>query len=201
MKTILKNYVLRSLCIPVIIIILYAAGCAGMSEFIKGDDDTMNGGFEVVKNGLPVNWYYYSPGTVSEGEFGITSDSLVFKEGRRSLKFSVRQCSSIGGRFSPGFFEDFSATAGETYKVSFWVKNEGCRFRVYLQSSEYGKGSNQDTIVATSENFEDWKYFETDFKVHYGRIRFEANILGPGTIWFDDVRIEGLTDHADRKVL
>jgi hypothetical protein len=201
MKTNLKTYMLRPLVIQAISILIYAAGCTGMSEFIKGDDDTMNGGFEVVKNGLPVNWYYYSPGTVPEGEFGITSDSLVFKEGKRSLKFSVRQCSSIGGRFSPGFFEDFSATAGETYKVSFWVKNEGCRFRVYLQSSEYGKGSNQDTIVSTSENFKDWKYFETDFKVRYNRIRIEANILGPGTIWFDDVRIEGLTDRSMRKAL
>ena len=201
MKINLPNNVLRLFGIPAIVIMLCAAGCKGISEFNKGDDDAMNGGFEVIKDGLPVNWYFYSPKTVPQGDFNITEDSLVFKEGTRSLKFSVRKCRSIGGRFSPGFFEDFTATAGETCKVSFWVKNEGCLFKVYLQSYEYGKGSNQDTIVSTRENFEDWKYFETNFKVNYNRIRFEANILGAGTIWFDDVRIDGLTDKSDRKAL
>ena len=89
-----------------------------MSRIIKGDDKKMNGGFEIVKESLPVNWYFYSPETVPEGDFDIIVDAANFKEGKKSVKFLVRKCTSVGGRYSPGLFNNFNAKPDETYKGS-----------------------------------------------------------------------------------
>jgi hypothetical protein len=183
------------------LILMIGAGCSPYSTQIRGDDDSMNGGFEIVREGLPVNWYFYTPDNVPVGDFDILTDTALYKEGKQSLKFLVRDCSDVGGWHSPGFFEDFSATAYETYMVSFWVINNGCDFKVRIGSSEYGKGSHEETIIASKENFNDWRYFEYLFKVRYDRIRFEVNIYRPGSIWFDDIKIEGVNDKSERKAL
>ena len=86
------------------ITLLLLLACKPGSIAIKGNDCNMNGGFEILKNNYPVNWNYYSPTTVNQGDFTISSDSLIVKEGRRSLKFNIKQCESIGGWHSPGFF-------------------------------------------------------------------------------------------------
>lgn len=182
-------------------VLLLLAGCSPYSTMIHGDNDSMNGSFEIVKNGLPVNWYFYTPDKVPESDFEIITDTINYKEGKQSLKFLVRKCSDIGGWKSPGFFEDFLTAVNETYKVSFWLRNEGCDFKVTISSSEYMVGSHEETIIASKENTGDWKYFEYFFKVQYDRIRFEVNILGPGSIWFDDIKIEGLNDKSERHAL
>jgi hypothetical protein len=182
-------------------ILIMLSGCSPYSTQIRGNDDSMNSGFEIVKKGLPVNWYFYTPDKVPESDFNIVVDTVNYKEGKQSLKFVVRKCTGIGGWKSPGFFEDFSAKTGETYKVSFWMMNQGCHFQVRIGSSEYMVGSHEETIIASKDNIDEWKYFEYNFTVHYDRIRFEVNILSPGSIWFDDISIEGINDKSPRNSL
>lgn len=162
----------------------------------------MNGGFETLKNGLPVNWYYYSMKKESKGEFDLISDSILFKEGKRSLKFQVRACESIGGWRSPGFFEEFKVVPGETYKVSFWVNNQGCDYKVSVSTGMQGNPGPGKTIVRTKETDAEWKYIEYSFSIPLSNdnIRFEVNILSPGTIRFDDIRIEGMNDKGEMKL-
>lgn len=178
-------------------------GCNPYSTQIKGDNNNMNGSFEAVKENLPVNWYFYPPGKVPNSDFEIISDDKEYKEGNKSLKFIVRKCKSLGGRYSPGFFQDFNAVNNETYKVSLWVINKGCEFKIALQSSEKGKGGPYETVLQTKDSITDWKYFEFFFKTApaIDMIRFEAHILSPGIIWFDDIRIEGKTDKDERTLM
>lgn len=181
---------------------LVLSGCKPMSIAIKGDDCKMNGSFETTKKDLPVNWCYYAPQTVPNGDFNIQLDHSVFKEGKTSLRFQVRQCESIGGRFSPGFFKSFKVKPGETYIVSFWVLNSGCTFKVYAQTGMKGNSGINETIVQTRESFSTWRYFEHAIKIpmNNDNLRFEANILTPGTLWFDDIRIEGVNDNEERTI-
>ena len=188
----------RYICLLSISIIVLA-GCKPYSKAVKGYDCKMNGSFEIVKDGFPVNWWYYAMETVPSGEFDILSDTIQFVEGKRSLKFQVRSCESIGGWHSPGFFEEFKVKSGESYKVSFWVINNGCDFKVSVGAGMQGNPGPNITLVRTQETYSEWKHFEYIFAIPQANdnIRFEANILSPGTIWFDDLRIEGMNDKSE----
>ena len=115
-------------------LVLMLVGCKQMSEKITDTSVGLNGGFEISKNGLPVNWLIYSPKTVPTGDFEILLDKENYKEGNQSLKFIVRECDSKGGRSSPGFTNEFFEVGKfegkSSYNLGFWIKNDGARFRV-----------------------------------------------------------------------
>jgi len=173
--------------------ILTLTGCIQMSEKETNKSAGLNGGFEVAKNGLPVNWAMYTSNTVKNGEFEINLDKNVFKEGKQSLRFDVIKCSSTGGRLSPGFTNEFFDSGkfeGEgTYKLGFWIKNEGTKFRLEAGGVSPYKGEMK-VLIESIEQIEDWKYFEYKINVPKERhLRIELNILMSGTLWIDDFQI------------
>jgi len=179
--------------------LMILAGCKPGSIAIKGYDCKMNGSYETLNTGLPANWWYYAMETVQKGDFDILSDSLIYKEGKRSLKFQVRECESTGGRLSPGYFGEFKVKPGEIYRISFWVINSGCDSKVSVGTGMEGNPGPSETILKTREAFSEWKYFDYIFAIPLANdnIRFEANILSAGTIWFDAIRIEGMNDKKE----
>ena len=170
------------------------SGCTKMSETIHDENAGMNGSFEVTEAGLPVNWLLYTPNTVPTGDFDLLIDQTEAKAGRQSLKFAVRSCSPTGGWHSPGLCKQYPAQPGETYRVSFWVKNEGCRFSVRIGGVSPFEGA-YETIVESTDRIEAWQRFEHEYTMPVGKkfeeIRFEMNVLHPGSFWMDDIRIEG----------
>ena len=186
--TSIKSFVL-------LILMFLLVGCFGqMSELEKDKSAGLNGGFEVFRNGLPVNWLMYTPNTVKEADFKIALDNEVYKEGKQSLRFDVVKCSSIGGRFSPGFTNEFFESGkfeGEgIYKLSFWVKNEGSIFKISAGSVSAKKG-NMTTLIEEKEQISDWKLFEYHIDIPKDNwLKMELNILQPGTFWIDDIQIE-----------
>ena len=181
------------------IIALGASGCcalgAPMSETFVDKAAGMNGSFEVTKSGLPVNWHFYTRKTVPSGDFDILIDTKEFKDGKQSLKFAVRACSGTGGRLSPGFSQEFEAKPGETYKVSFWVKNDGSEFIVRVGGVSAFKGE-YETVVKSKEKIDAWRQFEITYTIpeKMKALRFEMNILKPGSFWIDDIKIEKVSD-------
>ena len=174
--------------------LLVLTGCMQMSEKETDESAGINGGFEVTKNSLPVNWLMYTPNTVPDGEFKIIIDKNVFKEGKQSLRFDVVNCSSTGGWHSPGFTNEFSDSGqfeGEViYKLSFWIKNNGTKFRVESGGVAPYKGEMK-VLIESDEQIEDWKYLEYKINVPEERhLRMELNILEPGTFWIDDIQID-----------
>ncbi|MCK9399469.1 MAG: hypothetical protein M0Q51_05675 [Bacteroidales bacterium] len=162
-----------------------------MSEIVVDKMAGMNGSFEFTKSGLPVNWLLYTPKTVPTGDFEIIVDSIEFKEGKQSLKFIVRECSSAGGWYSPGFCNEFPAKPDESYKISFWVKNNGSGFHVRIGGVGYSTGQ-YETIVKSDETIDNWQLYEYKYEIpeKMNAIRFELNILKPGIFWIDDLRID-----------
>ena len=189
MKT--QNFISKLSFLIALFSLLMFSSCNQMSEQIKDESAGINGGFEVTKNGIPVNWLMYTPNTVADGKFEIIIDKEEFLEGKQSLKFKGEKCSSIGGWFSPGFTNQFNAEQGNTYKLSFWIKNDGAEFRV-MAGGVAPKIGDMKTLLQTSEQINDWKQYEYGVPVteEYDQIRFEVNILKPGTFWIDDIQIE-----------
>ena len=173
---------------------LILSGCNQMSEKETDASAGLNGGFEVSKNGLPVNWLMYTSTTVPNADFKIELDKIIFKEGKQSLRFDVKKCSPKGGWFSPGFTNEFSEIGkyeGECrYKLSFWVKNDNTKFKVSAGGVSALEG-NMETLIKENEQIDEWRHLEFEIDVpKESHLRMELNILQPGTFWIDDIRIE-----------
>lgn len=173
--------------------IVVLSSCMKMSEKESDAAAGVNGGFEVEKNGLPVNWMMYTPNTVPEGDFKIVIDQNEYKEGKQSLRFDVVACSSTGGRFSPGltneFFDSGEFKAEGIYKLSFWMKNTGSKFKVSAGGVSPQQGE-MNVLIESDTDAKDWSYLEYEISILEGRhLRLELNILRPGTFWIDDVQI------------
>jgi hypothetical protein len=164
-----------------------------MSESVRDESAGMNGGFEVVQSGLPVNWLVYTSRTIPTGRYDLIIDTTEYRTGKQSLKFVVRDCSPEGGWRSPGFSQEYDATPGRSYTVGVWVKNDGAEFLAKI-GGVTATQSLYDTIVRSRETLGTWTHFEHAYTVPQGfkRIRFELNVLRPGTVWIDDVTISGV---------
>ena len=178
----------------VAVFVLWAAGCAGS---VKKTDKTagFNGSFEITKSGLPANWAIYPPSIKSE-DAELVLDTTDAKDGKQSLKFVIHkcpECSESGGWHCPGIFQEKPAISEKSYKVSFWLKNQGCKFKVRLESiiaiRDY---ADSKTVLDTNETFDDWRRYEYMHTICKDgtSFRFELNILSPGTLWIDDIRVE-----------
>lgn len=170
------------------------AACNQMSEHYTDKSAGLNGGFEIAKNGLPVNWLMYTPRTVPDADFEIILDRLVYKEGEQSLKFTVSACSSKGGWHSPGFtneFFDIGRYPGPArYKLRFWIKNEGALFRISAGGVSE-KSADMRVLIEDDREIPDWKPYEFTIEVPQDEwLRLQLNLLQPGTFWIDGVEIE-----------
>ena len=175
-------------------LVLIIAGCKQFSEKVVDQSAGLNGGFEVSKNNLPVNWLMYTPKTVSNADFVIVLDTSAFKEGKQSLRFDVKKCTSDGGWGSPGFTSEFTEAGrfkGEgRYKLSFWIKNNRTKYSISAGGVEEQKG-DMKTLLLGNDQIDDWHLFEYEIDIPKDRwLRMELNILQPGTFWIDDIKVE-----------
>lgn len=175
------------------IVMLNFSGCRALSESVIDPSAGLNGGFEIIEAGLPVNWLVYTPRTIPTGDYDLIIDTLEYKAGRNSLMFRVRDCSSAGGNRSPGFSREYPATGSASYTLGFWVRNDGAEFRVRIGGVTAQEG-HYETVVHSEEDIPTWRYYEHRFLMpeEFDRLRLEVNVLGPGTFWIDEVSIDGL---------
>ncbi|PIP54539.1 MAG: hypothetical protein COX07_04790 [Bacteroidetes bacterium CG23_combo_of_CG06-09_8_20_14_all_32_9] len=167
-----------------------------MSEKITDKSAGLNGGFEVFQNGLPVNWLMYTSKTVPNSDFKIILDKSVFKEGQQSLKFEVKKCTGKAAWRSPGFTNEFFEVdkfMGEaTYRISFWIKNSGTKFRITTACVKAMTGDDSlKKIIEENTEIVNWKYMEIDINIPKDYwLKMELSILEPGTFWIDDIKID-----------
>jgi hypothetical protein len=173
---------------------LFFAACNfnQMAEINESETAGFNGSFEDVQNGIPTNWYIYQPSN-DKVNAEIVFDSINPPNGKQSLKFEIKNCSPIGGWHSPGIFTEVDCENGKTYQVSFWLKKQGCTHMIRM---DCWKGGTEDINhpkkwITNTDTIPTWKKFDYEFTFNkdLNRFRFELNILTPGTLWIDDVRI------------
>ena len=170
--------------------------CNQMSEHRRDNSAGLNGGFEISENGIPVNWLMYTSKTVPNADFKIILDNKDFKEGKQSLRFDVKECEEVGGWRSPGFTNEFFEVGryyGQArYKLSFWIKNNGSKFKI-TAGGVASKGGDMITLIESDEDIIAWKKIEYEIEIPEERwLRMELNIIRPGTFWIDEIKIEKL---------
>ena len=178
------------------VIIFMAAvvnGCTKMSIRHKSESSGFNGSFEVVQSGLPVNWYFHYP-PIKNGDVEISLDTKDAIEGNQSLKFKVHRVDSRPGWRRPGLFQVRSAKSNRSYRVSFWLKNQGCKVSLTINSEKPKSAplANRRMLGEGETGANTWRQFEYVYTVPdtYNNIRFDLGVVQPGTFWLDDVRIE-----------
>lgn len=165
--------------------------CKPLSESVGNAGAELNGGFELAHDGLPAGWNVYTPRTVPGAEFEIALDEGEAREGARALRFDVTACGDEGGWRSPGLSREIEVEPGATYAVSFQVRCEACRW-----SASWGgvdaKTGELETVDTSPCAEGDWRRVEARYTVpeRYDRLRLEFNVLSPGRLWLDDVRVE-----------
>ena len=201
MKTIAFRVLLGATLVLITAIILIAGvphGCTQMSIREKSESAGFNGSFEIEKSGLPVNWYIYYP-PIKNGDAEISLDSMDAVEGNQSLKFIVHRADSRGGWTTAGLFQVRPAKAKTSYKVSFWLKNQGCTTSLLIRSEKpmLSPPANRRVLGEKETGTNTWRQFEYVYTVPetYDNIRFELSIVQPGTLWIDDVRSEEVQTH------
>jgi len=110
------------------------------------------------------------------------------------LKFIVLRVDSRPGWRRPGLFQVCSAKPNTSYKVSFWLKNQGCEISLLIRSEKpkTAPPANRRILGEKETGTNKWRKFEFVYTVpaSYYNIRFDLGLLQPGTFWIDDVRIE-----------
>jgi hypothetical protein len=174
-----------------------AAACDSFSACKVDKAAGFNGSFEFVKSGYPANWsIYHHP--LNAGDADMSFDTADKVDGRQSLKFVVRKTNGVGGWGSPGLFQTSDAQAGRAYRISFWLKTRGAVVRLRFISE--GARTSQmltpinESIQAEETGGRSWRQFVYDYTVpaEFPTIRVEMNVVAPGTVWIDNVRIDPL---------
>eukprot|EP00825_Cyclidium_porcatum_P028628 TRINITY_DN30830_c0_g1_i1.p1 TRINITY_DN30830_c0_g1~~TRINITY_DN30830_c0_g1_i1.p1 ORF type:complete len:150 (+),score=9.73 TRINITY_DN30830_c0_g1_i1:43-492(+) len=127
--------------------------------------------------------FFYTKNTCKSGDFEIITDTTDYKEGKQSIKFQIRSCSDKGDRFSPGLANEIEVKSGETYKISFWFKNSGCKFYYKIRGVS-AKNGDEVPMQIISKITNDWKLIESTYTIpeQMNRLRFELNVLSPCTL-------------------
>jgi hypothetical protein len=190
MKRTKATLILAALIVGIGIVLLCSSFLKKMSRMEFAPGAGLNGSFEQVKNGLPVNWYVYTPQTVKGSDFDISFDQQHPKDGKQSLLFSVRKCGAIGGWRSPGFAREIAAKPGDLFKVALWVKNSSSKFRVKVVAVNATQSAAAQTTNIT-EDIHDWRKMEYTYTIPKGmnKLRIEVNVLSPGAFWVDNVSV------------
>lgn len=167
------------------------AACGPLSQRAADEAAGLNGGFEVVREGLPVAWNVYTPQTVPDARFVLALDEEQRHEGLRALRFDVEKCSGEAGWRSPGLTREIAIVPGATYDVSFWVRSEGARWSADVGGVAAKTGALEQLESAQADDGR-WARVERRVTVpeDFERLRFQFNVRSPGRLWLDDVRVE-----------
>ena len=176
----------------IILIVVVLNGCEQFSIIEKSSSAGFNGSFEIEKSQLPVNWRLHYP-PIKNGDAKISLDTTDAVEGNQSLKFMVHRVDGPGWR-SAGLFQARPARENRSYKVSFWLKNQGSKVSVLIRSNKpkTSPPASRKVLGEQETGVNTWRRFEYVYTIPetYDNIRLDLNIVQPGTVWIDDVRIE-----------
>lgn len=174
------------------LLVLAFSNCSNkMSQSVRNESAGLNGNFEYSEQGKPVNWMFYTSETTGSGDFDIILDSINPKEGKHTLTYIVRSCDAKGGRFSPGMAQEIAVEPGKNYRISFWTQNNGTDHTIKVNAvNAFNQAAG--VVHKPGPGTHGWQFYSYEYKIPEAmeKLRFELNILSPGTFSIDDIRIE-----------
>ncbi|MFA7332546.1 MAG: hypothetical protein WC326_15870 [Candidatus Delongbacteria bacterium] len=185
---------LHRLALPLglpLLILLGFGGCFENSRIARNVGVDHNGGFELGSPGKPINWNVYHKGLRGK-KAEMQLDREDFREGAQSLKFVVTSCGSKASGECPGVFQEVDVEPNSMYRVSYWLKNNQCRFNVNVNSIKEGAPRQGVQVLSEAGVGEEWAEYSSLCSTKDGetQIRFELNITGPGILWLDGVALQ-----------
>jgi hypothetical protein len=151
-----------------------------------------NLGFEYFDNNLPVNWIIYDPKDLA---CKVTADTIVFCEGKQSLRFEILKSDDKEVVNYTGFTKEFmtSTKGAGLLELSFSVINEGTKFMIYANSTKAKSSGDRPILIEEKTSFHEWKRYKVMVNVPAEMwLRFEIKINGVGVFHIDDVKINQL---------
>ena len=163
--------------------------CDGNEYSLSDDEAGINGGFETAERGYPVNWAFF-PNPETEAAVEVALDTARVVAGERSLRIAVRP-----GDCVPGFrSRRMPVEAGGSYRLSGWVRTEGCAVEVNRITQDASGKTNlrRDVIAVVSASSGEWQQVGETLDVAEGEAGLVLIFLirGAGTVWCDAVRLE-----------
>ncbi|MDP2359552.1 MAG: carbohydrate binding domain-containing protein [bacterium] len=174
-----------------LLVALGGLGCGQSTSIVRNQAIGNNGSFEHDRSGRPVNWHVHQK-AVKKSRTELSLDKTEVRDGGQSLKFSVGTASGNGAGESPGIYQDFATRPNRTYRVSFWLKNNQTRFKVFVTGLSPKTTPTRQLVLSEEGLEDDWSQFNVNHTTTGAQtaIRFELNITGPGTLWIDGVEIQ-----------
>lgn len=150
----------------------------------------LNGSFEITRSGYPVNWSFF-PNPEADSTLGVVLDSSRVVEGSHSLKIVVRP----SGRLPALRSSQVAVQPGKSYRLGIALMNQGCTLkvnRIVLDPSGMTV-RRRDLVIDTSVPSTEWQTFAETLSVAHNEAQVLLVIMigGSGTVWLDDVKVEG----------
>ncbi len=179
-----------AVCVPCLVLVaLVLASCGANEQVVSDRTAGLNGGFELLADGFPVNWAF-APNPASDDSYRISVDSSDRVEGNQSLRVT----SSRGTSTKVFRSQRVLVETGKTYRIAYSVKGKGVSLEVRRTTMNSSGTTNirSDIIGKLSSSSPDWVYQEEILAVAAGEAKVFLTFLvdGAGVLWCDDVRIE-----------
>lgn len=166
--------------------------------YLSGEENLVeNGGFENVRaDGEVVGW---GKGYTWTGEYETTSDSMVYHEGKRSVRISN---AGNPGRSAWVSRNPFAVEEKKGYRLTLHVRAQDA---TSLKVNCHCYGCDKSFMFDLDAGTYDWKKYTFSFVTpeKTDSIRIYLYNMGKGTVWFDAVEFikEPLSEEAKQKVL
>jgi len=190
----MKTGFLMTVAVMVLVLVgMFLVTCTG-NELCKSNSSAgFNGSFEITDSGYPVNWAFF-PDPESGNKFQVSVDETRVKDGSRSLKLVSKQNDITTGFRS----RRVPVQAGKNYRISFWVQNVECNFKVKrIVQDRTGKTNLRSTIIADGLTATDsWRKCEETLAVsgNESNVVLIFMVTGSGTFWCDKVEVMEITE-------
>jgi hypothetical protein len=154
----------------------------------------LNGSFEITDSGYPVNWELF-PNPETNSALQVLVDTTYVVEGNQSIKLVAREIDNIVGIRS----QQVHAQSGKTYRVSLSVKLSGCSVWVRRCTQDAHSVPVNLRLARVTEDLRstgEWQRFEEIVTISEREtsISVGLSVIGSGTVWCDDVRIEEVAE-------
>ena len=189
----------KNLYIVFVALFFFILSCS--DRYITGNNNEeigINGDFEEIKNGFPVNWNIHSA-PITKGHAKVILDTVDVKSGTYALKIEANKVSRSKKFWNkPGVNKEIRIDPRKKYKLSVWIKNADSEFCIkWITTNEANKNQiRSKNFIETDITFTTWYYFREIINTNENEdlLKLEIVIKEPGTIWIDKFVIEEIID-------
>jgi hypothetical protein len=154
----------------------------------------LNGSFEITDSGYPVNWEFF-PNPETNSALQVIVDTTYAVEGNQSIKLVAREIDDVVGIQS----QQVQVQSGKTYRISLSVKLSGCSVWVRRATWDADSVPVNSRLAKVADDLRspgEWQHFEDILTIpeRETSIYVGLSVIGSGTVWCDDVRIEEVAE-------